>query len=109
MIDSATLDGSAGETLTMVPAQIMGWDEKYCGWYPLEGGGLSELSIKQKLHYGYTERGSTEGDQCNGYRPLSVSGIRYEYWISGKRIEDKKHSWVALLSLFIVDPGKGFL
>ncbi|KRX46411.1 Mitogen-activated protein kinase-binding protein 1 [Trichinella murrelli] len=89
-IDKNDASTSAGETLTMVPAQIMGWDEKYCGWYPLEGGGLSELSIKQKLHYGYTERGSTEGDQCNGYRPLSVSGIRYEYWISGKRIEDKK-------------------
>uniref|UniRef100_A0A5S6R4Z0 Glutathione-dependent dehydroascorbate reductase n=1 Tax=Trichuris muris TaxID=70415 RepID=A0A5S6R4Z0_TRIMR len=96
------VDCTAGEILTSVRAQIMGWDEKYSGWFPMEGGGLSDICIKQRFYYNYLPEepgpSSTEAPLA-AYSRMSASNLKYEYVIFGRRVEDGK----VLLQFVIVE------
>ncbi|CDW54368.1 WH1 and Sprouty domain containing protein [Trichuris trichiura] len=86
------VDCTAGEILTSVRAQIMCWDEKYSGWFPMEGGGLSDICIKQRCYYNYSPEKSGPSTEAPmvAYGRMSASNLKYEYVMFGRRVEDGK-------------------
>ncbi|KFD48264.1 hypothetical protein M513_10841, partial [Trichuris suis] len=95
------VDCTAGEILTSVRAQIMCWDEKYSGWFPMEGGGLSDICIKQRCYYNYSPEkpGPSTETPMVAYGRMSASNLKYEYVMFGRRVEDGK----VLLQFVVVE------
>ena len=66
---------SSAEYLVRVKALVMTRDDSKGGWLPMEGGGVSSVSLRKRVHP------STQQDD-----------IRHEYQIIGQRISDNSVS-----------------
>ena len=60
----------SGNYLVLVRAQVMIRDDSSGGWVPMEGGGLSNVSVRKRIL-------------------PSVEDAKHEYLICGKRISDQ--------------------
>ena len=81
----------SGNSIVRVRAQVMMRDDSTDGWFPMGGGGLSNVSVrKRKIHH-------EENDQP----------CKHEYLIYGKRISDQsvsgKSTWISIdISTFMI-------
>lgn len=92
---------SPGECLVTVHAQVMAWDDKFSGWIPFDGGGISAVSLYQRLVLPSpplpVEMEPIQAAHPQGFEPGIATFeaahsmvARYEYFIFGQRIDDKK-------------------
>lgn len=97
----ATQNGEFGERLVSVRAIVMAWDDKYSGWQPLDGGGVSNIVLYQRLRsfgeVGTSTEAETEPGPSHAMLVSTPSSPAYEYTIRGERLEDRGVS-CALLS-----------
>lgn len=71
----------SGNYLVRVRAQVMSRDDSSGGWVPLEGGGLSNVSVRKRLGTG-PATGQGPPDSTQTTKP------KHDYLIYGKRISD---------------------
>ena len=90
-----------GERLVNVRAIVMAWDDKYFGWQPLDGGGVTNVALYRRIRSSGEAGTNTDTEPGPGpsHAPLiaTPSMPTYEYIIRGTRVEDKKVSLLRFL------------